>query len=134
MTSVVYVRDMKDPFTVTREMVISLCDAVLHGELPPTQLQWVGFTLLASDSFDWNEDDLLSAVFEDWSSPEINWPLTTKNVSRFKRWLAGEEAHPQTTGFSKPGQSEEKLISVTRKVSCKYPKTRAFFSRVIGGS
>jgi len=115
-------------------MALSLCDAALSSELPLEHLRWIGFTLHASDSFDWNEDDVLSAVFEDWSSPEINWPLTMENVSRFKRWLAGEEAHPQAVGFSKAGQSETKPISVTRKVSCRYPKARAFLTRVIGRS
>jgi hypothetical protein len=132
ITSVVYVRDMKEPFTVTREMAISLCDAVLHGELPPNQLQWVGFTLHASDSFDWNEDDLLSAIFEDWSSPEINLPLTTESVDRFKKWLSGEETYPDRPPAKEGSETELKLVTVTRKISSKFPRASAFFSRIVG--
>ncbi len=70
---VVHVRDMEESFATTREMLLKLCDAVLNRELPAEALTTVGFTLEASDRFEW-EDDVMSEVIGDWSCPEINYP------------------------------------------------------------
>jgi len=109
-TSVVHIQDMEQPFTVTRKMVVKLCDAALSGDFPPKELQTVGFSLIASDHFDW-DDELLAGVIGDWSCPEVNYPLTVQNVERFKRWLLGTESYPERTTPAPGG----KLVSVTIK-------------------
>jgi hypothetical protein len=133
ISSIVYVRDMEEPFTITREMAASLCAAVLHGEMPPEHLQWIGFTLEASDHFDWDEDDLLATIFEAWSSPQINWPLTLTNVRRFRAWLTGDEVLPANPWNAENRQAAARLVSITRKQPTRFPKARAFLARLIGG-
>lgn len=67
---------MGTDFSVTRDMVIRLCDSVLNRELEASALATIGFALMASDRFAWNADDILGDVIADWSCPEINCPLT----------------------------------------------------------
>lgn len=130
-TWIVYVREMKGRFAVSRAMAISLCDAVTNNELPAGHLAWIGFMLIASDRFEWEEDDLLTQVFECWASPQINWPLTIENVCRFKRWLTGEEPPPQESVRHNP--SAQKLVSLTRKENALFPKLKARLCLLSGG-
>jgi hypothetical protein len=112
--SVVEIEDMQGNFSVTREMLISLCDAALSGHLPPADLAAIGFALKASHAFEW-DDDLMSEVISDWSCPEINYPLTQENVQRFRDWLSGTEAYP-TRSQPKKSTESERLVSVRRKM------------------
>jgi len=54
---IVKIENMPGRFLVTREMAIALCDAVICGELPAEALETIGFSLVASDSFHWSEED-----------------------------------------------------------------------------
>lgn len=93
--SLVHIDDMRGEFTVTREMAVKLCDSVLIGGLPACDLETIGFALMASDHFGWDEDDLLANVIGDWSCPEINYPLTLDNIARFRQWLLEVEPYPE---------------------------------------
>src|SRR5580700_11118686 len=88
------IEDMEDEFVVTREMLVSLCDTVLSGHLPPHDLAAIGFALLASGRFIWDAEDVMGDIIHDWSCPEINYPLTLDNVQRFKNWLLELEPYP----------------------------------------
>ncbi len=111
--TVIKIKDMGEEFAVTRPKLISLCDAVLSGELPPQALATIGFALEASDRFIWDgdEDDLLANVIADWSCPEVNYPLTLENVGKFRAWLSGKEPYPGKAA----GASGGKLVSIRRK-------------------
>jgi hypothetical protein len=116
ITSVISVEDMEEDFSVTTEMAVALCDAVLRGDLPADGLHIIGFALMASDRFQWDgdKDEVLANVIADWSCPEVNYPLTVENVQRFRAWLTGAEPYP-----AKPTQESSRgnLISVTEKKS-----------------
>jgi hypothetical protein len=88
---------MDSEFTITRAHLIALCDAVLVGDLPPTDLSAIAFALETSDHFQWDfespEAELISETLADWSSPEINYPPTLGMISKFRHRLAtGEDA------------------------------------------
>ena len=72
VASLAKIEDMKRDFTVTKEMAIALCDAVLNGELEPHGLATIGFALMASDRFLWNGEDVLGEIIADWACPEVN--------------------------------------------------------------
>jgi hypothetical protein len=115
---------MGEQFTATRPMLISLCDVVLAGSLPPQELRTIGFALEASDKFEWDGDvdDLVASVVADWSCPEINYPLTLENIARFRAWLTGAAPYP-----IKPSQSVKfggRLISMTEKTSIERSRRR----------
>jgi len=112
--SVVEIEDMQGKFLVTRKMLVSLCDAALLGDFPPASLSVVGFALMASDAFEW-DDDLMSEVNNDWSCPEINYPLTQENVQMFKNWLLEVEPYPMPPTQQEP-TGPERLVSVRRKI------------------
>ena len=86
------IEDMPEEFTITVPMVLALCDGFLSGELSAKALGAIAFMCLASDRFEWTEEDqIIAELFNDWSSPEINYALTKKNIARCRRWLLGEE-------------------------------------------
>jgi hypothetical protein len=81
--------------TITREMMVRLCDAVLAGSISAAALETIAFAIVASDHFRWEEDDgVVGRVLLDWASPEINWELTPGNLGMFREWLTGEVRPP----------------------------------------
>lgn len=127
--SIVHIRELDEPFLITRHMAVSLCDAVLRHELEPDHLEQIGFTIVGSDHFEWEEDDLIGRIFHDWACPQINFTLTLDNVARFRRWLSNEEPYPQRPpGAASEGLSD--LICVTEKRKTRYPKLSAMIDRL----
>ena len=80
LESAVEIEDMPESFLLSRRHVIMLCDAALSKMLTPEELTTVAFALMASDHFEW-EDEILSEVLSDWSSPEVNFPLNEGTLS-----------------------------------------------------
>ncbi|MCA1592815.1 MAG: hypothetical protein LC754_09245 [Acidobacteria bacterium] len=117
IVSKVSIEDMTEVFTVSSAMAVRLCDAVLSGELPAADLQTIGFALLASDNFEWDGDteEVLANVLSDWSAPEINYPLTTDYVRKFRRWLMREQPYPAKHPLATVEGGN--IISVTEKKS-----------------
>jgi hypothetical protein len=111
----VLIEDMDTQWTLTPPMLVSLCDAVLDGKLPAESLHQIGFMLVASDHFDWDEDDLMSNVIHDWSCPEVNYPLNEQNVARFKKWLLKEEPYPPKPGIEKAHSDKQRIVSRLEK-------------------
>jgi hypothetical protein len=114
--SVTSVEDMDEEFTVTADMAVTLCDAVIRGELPADALHTIGFGLEASDRFQWDgdENEVLANVIADWSCPEINYPLTIENVRRFRAWLIRSEPYPAKPIHNRPSGN---IVSVMEKKS-----------------
>jgi len=113
-TSLVSIEDMDEEFVVSANMAVSLCDAVLRGDLRPETLKTIGFALSASDKFCWDGDDdeVLANVIADWSCPEINYSLNLENVERFRAWLTRNKPYPAKPELAKGGGN---IISVTEK-------------------
>ena len=51
------IEDMDNEFVVTRQMLVSLCEAVLSNQFPPQDLSTIGFALTASEKFAWDAED-----------------------------------------------------------------------------
>jgi hypothetical protein len=113
-TTLVSIEDMDKEFVVSADMAVSLCDAVLRGDLPREALKTVGFALSASDKFCWDADgeEVLANVIADWSCPGINYSLNLENVERFRAWLTRSEPYPVKPALAKSGSN---IISVTEK-------------------
>ena len=91
-----YVNPMDSEFRVEPAHLVKLCDAVLSGKLNAERLELIGYCLVASDHFFWEEGsksgELVAETAYDWSSPEINYPLTFENIEKFReRLITGEE-------------------------------------------
>jgi len=113
---VVEIEDMEREFSVTREMLVSLCDAVLSGQLPAQELSAIGFALASSETFAWDTEDVVDDVIHYWSCPEINYPLTLENVHCFRQWLLHPETHPTRPTVTRRTEGE-RVISITQKKS-----------------
>jgi hypothetical protein len=108
------IEDMEAEFSVTREMLVSLCDAVLSGQFPAHELSTIGFALEASDKFTLEGEDVVGRVIDDWACPEINYPLTLENIQRCKNWLLKLEPHPEKSS-PKPSSKGVRPIVVREK-------------------
>ena len=87
----VHIQDLPagEDVTVTTEMLVRLCDAVLAGSLPAGALETIAFAIVASEHIRWDDDELVGRVLYDWASPEINWELTPASIGMFREWLTG---------------------------------------------
>ncbi|MEQ1860380.1 MAG: hypothetical protein ABMA13_10625 [Chthoniobacteraceae bacterium] len=91
-----HVISMDTDCDVSAAHLVSLCDAVLAGQLPAADLSVIAFCLVASDHFQWDtatpEGNLIGETLDDWDSPEINYPLNVQTVATFRhRLLTGED-------------------------------------------
>ena len=105
-----HITTMGTEFDVTAAHLVSLCDAVLSGQLPAADLNVIAFCLVASDRFQWDTDtpkgNIIGETLFDWDSPEINYPLDFQTVAKFRhRLVTGEDTftcadipklHPKT--------------------------------------
>jgi hypothetical protein len=97
ITTAVTVAEMKSEFVITRMMALRLCNAVSNGLLRGEVLRTVAFVIISSDHLTWGDDELLGEIMWDWSCPEVNFALTTENMTHFRKWLEGTESYPSKT-------------------------------------
>jgi hypothetical protein len=88
--------DMDADFEVLPEHLVRLCDAVLTEALEASDLEAIGFCLVASEHFYWDRDspagDRVAKTAHDWASPDINYRLTPETVHKFReRLLTGHD-------------------------------------------
>ena len=88
--------DMDSDFAVSTGHLIALCDAALSGELSPIELSAIATCMELSDRFQWDsgtpEGEVVAQTLADWSSPEINYPLTPATLGKFRhRLVTGED-------------------------------------------
>jgi hypothetical protein len=112
--STVVIEDMEVSFGLTREHVLLLCGAGLSNELNSEALTVIAFALLASDRFEW-DDDVVSETLQDWSCPEINFPMNADTLRMHRSWLTAAIEPPNRPNLPSPHSG--RLISVRRKVS-----------------
>ena len=113
--STVTIADMDGTFVLTREHIVRLCDASLSNALNSEALSAIAFALIASDHFEWDED-VISEVLHDWSSPEINLPLTNSKLAMHRDWLKGMTDPPARPSVQS-GMPTGRLVSERRKVT-----------------
>lgn len=83
--------DMCEPFAVAPVHLIRLCDAVVEGRLDPEALRAIGFGMIASDHFEWDDSTeegmRVSVALYAWASPEANYTLSIETAKKFKERL-----------------------------------------------
>lgn len=88
--------DMDADFEVTPDHLVRVCDAVLSGELEASELESIGYCLVASDCFSWDGDtqsgSRVAETAYDWSAPVNNYRLTSDTVRKFReRLMSGQD-------------------------------------------
>jgi hypothetical protein len=84
--------DLTEDFAVTSTHLLRLCDAFLVGKLNAEHLEIIGFALVTSEHFTWDEsetdeDTPVAETIHCWASPEINYPLNHKTIAKFRELL-----------------------------------------------
>ena len=102
-----HMTDLDEDFPVVSAHLVRLCDSVIAGAVPAEALADVGFGMIASDHFLWDTDspdgNRVGNTLYDWSSPEINFPLNTRTVAKFRhRLLTGEDTFTREDGRARP--------------------------------
>jgi hypothetical protein len=87
-------------------------------------LSTIAFALLASDHFEWN-DEAISEVLQDWSCPEINFPLVDSVLKMHRDWLTGI-ANPSDKPSVGSAAPTGRIISEKRRVSLQPISQRGF--------
>ena len=86
--------DMDGRFEVETAHMLALCDALEAGQLSADHLREIGYCLIASEHFFWDEDSAsggrVGAVAVDWSSPEDSRPLDADGLGWYRRFLVGD--------------------------------------------
>jgi hypothetical protein len=114
ITESIEIEDMASNYVISRAEVLSLCDAAEREELSAEAVVAIAFMLLVSDRFEWDSDDeVIPEVLNDWSCPEVNYPLIPVTFQMHHRWLSGEEAIPEK--LQSKDVTRGKLISVRWK-------------------
>ena len=88
-------------FAVGIEHLVCLCDAVICGQLPAERLEALAFGMITDDHFVWDTDttdgNLIGGTLNDWSAPEINYPLNPTTLGKFRHLLlTGENTFTRT--------------------------------------
>lgn len=116
IVSSVQIVDMQESFCVTRSHLVKLCDAFIRRALSPSDLSVLAFALLASDTFEW-DDEIVSEILSDWSAPEVNYVLNADTINMHRDWLLGY-AKPSERTPSNTQVEMGNLLSVRTKTSC----------------
>ena len=86
-TTSVYIEQIKEgEFEVQKEHLIKLCDAFIAKKIDNEDLNTIAFSLIASEYFDWNGDEMSNVIF-DWDNPIIGYDINLKNVQLWKDYL-----------------------------------------------
>lgn len=88
----VYIDSFKDgEFEIKKEHLIKLCDDAISEQLSTSDLNTIGFALLASDFFYWDNEttdgEIIANVIFEWDNPEIGYELTIDNLKLWREYL-----------------------------------------------
>ena len=78
-------------FEIENEHLIQLCEDYLNNQISSKDLNTIGFALMFSEFFHWDNDtksgELISQVISDWDNENIGYDINTKNVQLWKEYL-----------------------------------------------
>ena len=78
-------------FEIEKEHLIQLCEDYLNNQISGKDLNTIGFALMFSEFFHWDNDtksgELISQVISDWDNENIGYDINTKNVQLWKEYL-----------------------------------------------
>ncbi len=78
-------------FEINQEHLIKLLDDTISNKIKPIDLNTIGFALMTSEYFYWNNETALgeriSNVIFELDNPDIGYDLTIKNFQLWKEYL-----------------------------------------------
>lgn len=78
-------------FEIEREHLIKPCEDYLDNQITSKDLNTIGFALMFSDFFYWDNEtksgQIISEVISDWDNENIGYDINRKNVQLWKEYL-----------------------------------------------
>ncbi|MBP6978603.1 MAG: hypothetical protein KBB71_09840 [Lentimicrobiaceae bacterium] len=98
-------------YIITRQDLIKICDCYLTGLIDSSDIGKIGFDLIISDFFTW-DDEVISEIIYDWDNQDICYEINDLNIKLWKDYLH--------TGISKlPDYNDWKLHIKSQQEICK---------------
>ena len=92
--------DLGGEVGVSAGNLVQLCDAHISGDIDSDDLKAVARFIIAAQHFNCDNatpgGELVAQVLHQWSAPEINYPLTGSNITRYRAGLVAG-THPFAT-------------------------------------
>ncbi|HEX9825266.1 MAG TPA: hypothetical protein VGA80_01615 [Flavobacteriaceae bacterium] len=91
-TTTAYVDNVKEgEFEIKEEHLIKLLDDTIAYKIQPNDLKTIGFKLMTSEYFYWdNKTELgerIGSIIFEFDNPEIGYELTIENFKKWKEYL-----------------------------------------------
>ncbi len=120
-TTAVYIDNLNEgEFEIRTEHIIKLLDDAISNKLQPIDLNTIGFALMTSDYFFWNNDtesgERIANVIFELDNPEIGFDLTSKNFLLWKEYLLTGEYRLDKNEIKQKFRSNGKYKELYQKV------------------
>lgn len=91
-TTSVTIESLKDgEFEIEKKHLVKLCEDYLNKQITNEDLNTIGFALVFSDFFYWDNEtksgEIISQVISDWDNENIGYDINQKNVQLWKEYL-----------------------------------------------
>lgn len=91
-TTSVTIDFLKDgEFEIEKKHLVKLCEDYLNKQITNEDLNTIGFVLMFSDFFHWDNEtksgEIISQVIFDWDNENIGYDINQKNIQLWKKYL-----------------------------------------------
>ena len=115
-TTSVYIERIDDgEFEVQKEHLIKLCDDFIAQRIDSEDLNTIAFSLICSDYFDWNGDEMSNVIF-DWDNPIIGYDINLKNVQLWKDYLETGKYNLDSNELKEKFRSKGKFLNLYQQI------------------
>ena len=115
-TTSVYIKQIDEgEFEVQKEHLIKLCDDFIAHKLDSEDLNTIASSLIASEYFDWNGDEMSNVIF-DWDNPIIGYDINLKNVQLWKDYLANGNYNLDKNELKEKFRSKGKFLNLYQQI------------------
>ena len=102
-------------FILHKEHLIKLCEDFISKKIDSVDLNTIAFSLIASDFFDWNEEEISNVIF-DWDNATIGYDINTKNVQLWKDYLENGNYNLDKNELKEKLRSKGKFLNLYQEI------------------
>ena len=76
---------------ISRNDLIKKCDEFLNGKINAESFEIYASKIITEENTEWENDDVIEDIINQWDSPELNFSITIKNIELWKHQLKTNE-------------------------------------------
>lgn len=116
-TTNVYIKQIEEngDFEVQKEHLLKLCNDFIFEKLDAEDLNTIAFSLIASEYFDWNGDEISNVIF-DLDNPTIGYDINLKNVLLWKNYLENGNYNLDKNELKEKFRSKGKYLNLYQQI------------------